>query len=100
MPQARRGVGAPKRSTRRARRALDLIASKGASLLSHVTIDVTSLGDSGPGTLRAAIIEADGGLATDNYRIDFKVTGTIDLETALPDLANTTRYRWPGDRAS
>jgi hypothetical protein len=53
----------------------------------RATITVMSLGDSGPGTLRAAITQAD--LDTNPETITFEpsVTGTITLLSALPDLS-------------
>src|SRR5437763_400757 len=55
----------------------------------QVSLTVSSLADSGPGTLRAAILTADAGKASDKFTIDFGMTGTIDLQTPLPDLNNS-----------
>jgi hypothetical protein len=52
-----------------------------------VTLNVTSLADSGPGTLRGAIMQADGGAASNSYVINIEKAGTITLESALPDLS-------------
>ena len=49
---------------------------------------VTSLADSGKDTLRSAILDADQH-TNKTYEIDIHVTGTILLESSLPDLANT-----------
>jgi len=48
------------------------------------TITVTSFADSGPGTLRQAIIDANASVGPDT--ITFSVPGTITLATALPAL--------------
>ena len=50
------------------------------------TITVSSLADSGPGTLRAAITAANGGGCTTPCTIDFSVAGEISLATALPAI--------------
>jgi predicted outer membrane repeat protein len=59
------------------------------------TLTVTSLADSGPGTLRAAIQTADAS-QSGNFTIDFAVTGKIDLQSVLPDLANNISINGPG----
>jgi hypothetical protein len=63
------------------------------TVASTVSLVVRSLADSGTGTLRSAITTADAGSAADTYLIRFKVTGTITLESALPDLSNRIRIR-------
>src|SRR5262245_5818039 len=65
-------------------------------LPSQVGLTVTSLADSGPGTLRAAIQSADAGSHTDTYTIGFAVAGTIDLQSSLPDLNNSISIQGPG----
>src|SRR5262245_29284231 len=57
------------------------------------TFTVNSLGDTGTGTgtsgdLRFCITQANG--TTGDNTINFSVTGTITLHSALPDLSNTT----------
>jgi hypothetical protein len=59
------------------------------------TLTVTSLADSGPGTLRAAIQTANAS-PSGNFTIDFAVTGKIDLQSVLPDLANNISIKGPG----
>ena len=59
------------------------------TVLSTINLAVTSLADSGPGSLRAAIAQADSGSAGNAYKIRFKVRGTITLESALPDLTRS-----------
>ena len=49
---------------------------------------MTSLDDSGDGTLRWAIDQANANNGDDT--IDIQVTGTITLKSALPDLSDTT----------
>src|SRR5262249_38462852 len=63
---------------------------------SQVGLTVTSLADSGPGTLRAAIQSADAGSHTDTYAIGFAVAGTIDLQSSLPELTNSIAIQGPG----
>jgi predicted outer membrane repeat protein len=60
------------------------------------TLTVTSLADSGPGTLRAAILAADAGSPSDKFTIGFTVTGTINLQTELSDLNNSIAIQGPG----
>ncbi len=63
---------------------------------SQVNLTVTSLADSGTGTLRAAILTADAGSHSDKFTIGFAVTGTIDLQSPLPDLNNSIAIQGPG----
>jgi predicted outer membrane repeat protein len=65
-------------------------------LPSQVSLTVTSLGDSGAGTLRDAIQTADNGKQSDKYTIGFAVNGTIDLQSPLPDLNNNIAIQGPG----
>ncbi|HEX7830096.1 MAG TPA: hypothetical protein VF787_10585, partial [Thermoanaerobaculia bacterium] len=50
------------------------------------TITVTNLNDSGAGSLRAAIIDANTGVCPSPCTIQFSVAGTINLVTALPAI--------------
>jgi hypothetical protein len=59
------------------------------------SITVTSLGDSGSGSLRAAIATANGDPGND-YTIDFAVTGTIGLTDGTLELANNIDIEGPG----
>jgi parallel beta-helix repeat protein len=65
-------------------------------LPSQVSLTVTSLADSGPHTLLDAIQTADARKQSDKYTIGFAVTGTIDLQSPLPDLNNTIAIQGPG----
>jgi predicted outer membrane repeat protein len=65
-------------------------------LPSQIGLSVTSLADAGPGTLRAAIQAADAGSPSDKFTIGFAVTGTIDLQSPLPDLNNSIAIQGPG----
>jgi hypothetical protein len=65
-----------------------------------VTFNVTSLADSGPGTLRDAIAQADGGAASNKYVINIEKTGTITLESALPDLSRNITIKGLGSSNS
>jgi hypothetical protein len=93
-------AGSRGRSRRRRRLAPPAILEslEDRTVLSSVTLHVTSLEDSGAGTLRDAIETANGDTSQD-YTIDFSVTGTIDLETALPSLAGTIALNGPGAEA-
>jgi predicted outer membrane repeat protein len=66
-------------------------------LPSQIGLTVTSLADSGTGTLRAAILAADAGSPSDKFTIGFAVTGTIDLQSPLPDLNNSIAIQGPGE---
>jgi hypothetical protein len=54
---------------------------------------VSSLGDTGPGTLRDAIAIADGDRSSGADVIDFAVTGAINLTSELPGLRQVFRRR-------
>jgi hypothetical protein len=75
-----------------------LEALENRCLPSAVHLTVTSLADSGPGTLRAAIETADAGTSADKFTIGFAsgLTGTIDLQNALPDLKRSIEIQGPG----
>ena len=68
-------------------RCLPLEKLEERSVPSVVSFQVTSLGDSGNGTLRDAITMADQGLASDSYVINIVTPGPIALESVLPDLS-------------
>jgi predicted outer membrane repeat protein len=65
-------------------------------LPSQVGLTVNTLADSGAGSLRAAIQNADAGSHSDKFAINFGVTGTIDLQSPLPDLNNNIAIQGPG----
>ena len=60
------------------------------------TIAVSSTGDTGPGTLRAAIEQANLDAAQDTITFAPSVTGTITLSNALPDLSTNIVISGPG----
>jgi len=60
------------------------------------TITVTNLGDSGIGTLRAAIEQANVDSTPDTISFAPAVTGEINLMTALPDLSADITIAGPG----
>ena len=68
------------------------------TVLSTISLVVTTLADTGVGTLRSAITMADQGAASKSYVIKFSVTlpATIDLLSALPDLSNNISIKGPG----
>jgi len=91
----RRAVRGPASRQRhqRPRRMLTVEALEGRALLSLTTWTVNSLGDTGTGSgtsgdLLYVITQAD--KTPGNNTITFAVTGTITLNSALPDLSNTT----------
>jgi hypothetical protein len=92
------GAGRTRRHRPPAVRRLDLECLEHRTVLSSVTLTVSSLADTGSGTLRAAITAADGGAAKNSYVIDFtpNLTGTITLESALPALSNNISLDGPG----
>src|SRR5271165_868673 len=75
------------------RRRLTLEPLEVRALLSLTTWTVNSLGDTGTGSgtsgdLRYVITQAD--QTPGDNTVNFAVTGTITLNSALPDLSNTT----------
>jgi predicted outer membrane repeat protein len=67
-------------------------------LPSQIPLTVNSLADdSSPGTLREAIQTADMGSPSDKFKIDIEVSGTIDLQSPLPDLSNSIAIQGPGE---
>jgi hypothetical protein len=60
------------------------------------TFTVTSLNDSGMGSLRQAILDANSNPGDDT--INITVTGTIPLDSALPDLSTNMTINGPGAR--
>src|SRR5262245_66411042 len=58
------------------------------------TFDVNTLSDSGPGSLRQAILEANASPGDD--AITFSVTGTITLSNALPTVTDALNIAGPG----
>jgi predicted outer membrane repeat protein len=62
----------------------------------QISLTVSSLADAGPSTLRAAILAADAGSNSDKFTINFGVSGTIDLQSPLPDLNNNIAIQGPG----
>jgi hypothetical protein len=87
-------VAGPRNSRRRECPRLESLEDR--TVLSSFNLPVTSLADSGPGTLRAAIAQADAGSTAQTYKITFKVSGTIKLESALPDLSKSMNLSGPG----
>jgi hypothetical protein len=65
-------------------------------LPSQINLTVGSLADAGPGSLRAALLTADAGSHSDKFTVTFAVTGTIDLQSPLPDLNNNISIQGPG----
>jgi len=59
-------------------------------------IQVTHLGDSGPRSLRDAILAANAQEGDDVIRFAAGVLGTLDLRTALPEVTETLSIEGPG----
>jgi predicted outer membrane repeat protein len=92
--RAPRGRTAHRLAAARSRPRLEALEDRLAP--AQVSLTVTSLADSGPGTLRAAILAADAGSHSDQFTIGFGVAGTIDLQRPLPDLNNSIAIQGPG----
>ncbi|MCM3872256.1 MAG: CSLREA domain-containing protein [Pyrinomonadaceae bacterium] len=60
------------------------------------SILVTSTADSGAGTLRQAITDANSNASSDAINFQAGLTGTITLSTALPDLSTSMTINGPG----
>jgi hypothetical protein len=60
------------------------------------TFTVSTLADSGPGSLRQAILDANSPAYPYADRITFAVSGTINLAGALPDLSTNIDVSGPG----
>lgn len=96
------GVGSrkPKGLGRKSARFLPRLESLDDRVVpAQVNLTVTSLADSGSGSLRDAIVSADGGSHSDKFTINVAVSGTIDLQSPLPDLNNNIAIQGPGANA-
>jgi hypothetical protein len=74
-------------------RAIAFAAALAATLVkvhAENTITVSSLADSGPGSLRAAIEQAN--LSADSEVIRFAISGTISLSKALPEVTSPVNF--------
>ncbi|MHC4841303.1 MAG: choice-of-anchor Q domain-containing protein [Planctomycetota bacterium] len=65
-----------------------------AGLVAQATFTVTTTGDAGAGTLRDAITQANSTSGTDT--VQFAVTGTVSLLTALPVITENITIDGPG----
>ena len=77
--------------------AFGLVVAFGASFAapaSAAVLPVTNTHDSGPGSLRQAIVDAEVDPAGD--LIDIQTTGTVSLLSALPDLGTEVDMAGPG----
>jgi len=89
-----RGGTPPRLAATRFRPRLEALEDRW--LPSQIGLTVSSLADSGPGTLRAAILTADAGSQADKFTIGFTVSGTVVLQSPLPDLNNSITIQGPG----
>jgi hypothetical protein len=64
------------------------------------TFSVTTLGDSGPGSLRQAILDANAASGADTIRFSSSLTGTIPLATPLPTITDAAGLAIEGPGAS
>lgn len=71
-----------------------IFAAAGTGLAAQQTFTVTSLSDSGPGSLRQAITDAN--TANGNDTIEFSITGVISLQAALPVIDEKLTIEGPG----
>lgn len=78
--------------------ALFLIALP-TGLAQAESFPVTTTDDSGAGSLRAAIEEANGFNSGEDDKIPIQVSGVIELETALPPIAESVQITGPGPGA-
>ena len=62
--------------------------------LTAATFAVTTTSDSGAGSLRQAILDANAAIGSDS--IDFQVTGSITLVSALPTVTDNLNVNGPG----
>jgi hypothetical protein len=91
------GPEATRRSRPRRGRAWGVELLEGRIVLSTITVMNTN--DSGPGSFRAAITQADMDTTQDTIGFAPAVTGTITLLSALPDLTGNTILSGPGASA-
>src|SRR2546427_7806547 len=86
----------PRHKERRSLRSYRLHLEALEPRLAPATLTVVNTNDSGPGSLRQAILDANstGSDNTINFAAD--VTGTIDLQAALPDLTSNIDLEGPG----
>ncbi|HTU82686.1 MAG TPA: right-handed parallel beta-helix repeat-containing protein [Candidatus Acidoferrales bacterium] len=72
-------------------RALLDAARPHAALHRHTAFTVTNTLDSGPGSLRAAILTANAAPPSASSIVDFATTGVITLASALPQIVRSVR---------
>jgi MYXO-CTERM domain-containing protein len=75
-----------------------LLASAAPALAGGVntSFTVTNTNDSGAGSLRQAIIDVNAPSSANGNTIHFAVTGTIELQSALPTIVDPVNLRGPG----
>ena len=88
VPSRRSG---PSRQAPRFRPRLEALVDR--AVPAQISLTVSSLADSGAGTLRAAILSADAGSHSDQFTIGFAVTGKIDLQS--PPAGPEQQHRHP-----
>ena len=83
-------------STRARRRGLALGVEALEGRVVPATIAVATTADAGPGSLRAAIQQADADPGPDTITFAPGLAGTIVLASAMPDLSNSMTLAGPG----
>jgi Right handed beta helix region len=68
----------------------------GAPAAQAAVFPVTTLADTGPGSLRQAITDANGALGSDTITFASGLTGTISLATDFPDITQPLTIQGPG----
>lgn len=63
--------------------------------LCAATFNVTNLNDTGAGSLRQALLDAEAAAGADNIIFNATLNGTINLQTALPDINESVTIEGP-----
>lgn len=64
--------------------------------IAPATFLVTTLADSGPGSLRQAVLDANGAAGADSITFDKALSGKIDLTSARIDITEAVTIKGPG----
>jgi len=78
--------------------ALAALLGAGISSTNAAVFTVTNVNDANAGSLRAAIIAANGAAGADEIVFQAGLTGTITLATTLPDITENVTINGPGPR--
>src|SRR5262249_17518253 len=97
--RAPRGRTPHRPTAQRFRPRLEALADRAVPAQANLTVNsLADTVDTNPNvtSLREAILAADAGKPSDKFTIGFSVTGTIDLQSPLPDLNNSIAIEGPG----